>query len=210
MRGFRPAEHRAFGGGARVRQPAVLVCCMRDQHRPKQDLITEVIGLRKQIADLHEAMIVRRRVEDALRESERQLRALVDAAPVGICLVRPDGTPFAANRPFARLLGYETTAELLRVGGTLGVFAGREEQGRVLALVECGVERTVAVVFRRKDGTRQAFGVIGSVAKDLDAVALAVVGSTPAGRPAAVTPAARGTASPVERGLLPEAGAEQP
>ena len=29
---------------------------MRDQHRPKQDLITEVIALRKQVADLREAM----------------------------------------------------------------------------------------------------------------------------------------------------------
>jgi hypothetical protein len=51
---------------------------MRDQHRPKQDLINEVIGLRKQVADLREAMTARRRVEDALRESERQLRALVE------------------------------------------------------------------------------------------------------------------------------------
>jgi PAS domain-containing protein len=78
---------------------------MRDQHRPKQDLINEVIGLRKQVADLREAMTARRRVEDALRESERQLRALADAAPVGLCLVRRDGSPVAANRPFARQLG---------------------------------------------------------------------------------------------------------
>ena len=55
---------------------------MRDQHRPKQDLINEVTGLRKQIADLREAMTARRRVEDALRQSEEQLRQLVDAAPV--------------------------------------------------------------------------------------------------------------------------------
>jgi len=30
---------------------------MRDQHRPKQDLLNEVAGLRKQVADLKEAMI---------------------------------------------------------------------------------------------------------------------------------------------------------
>jgi PAS domain-containing protein len=78
---------------------------MRDQHRPKQDLINEVTGLRKQIADLREAMTARRRVEDALRQSEEQLRHLVDAAPVGLCLVRHDGTPVGANRTFARLLG---------------------------------------------------------------------------------------------------------
>ena len=114
---------------------------MRDQHRPKQELITEVVGLRKQIADLREAMTARRRVEDALRQSEAQLHALVDSAPVGLCLFKPNGTPINANRPFARLLGYDSVAELLRVGDTLGVFGSREEQARVLTLVERGLER---------------------------------------------------------------------
>jgi PAS domain S-box-containing protein len=152
---------------------------MRDQHRPKQDLINEVIALRKQVADLREAMTARRRVEDALRQSEEQIRALVDAAPVGLCLFRPNGTPLAANRPFARLLGYDSTAELLRVADTLGVFGSREEQGRVLALVERGLERVAGVVFRRKDGSRQAFGVIGSVSTDPQVVVLVVLERQP-------------------------------
>jgi len=152
---------------------------MRDQHRPKQDLINEVTGLRKQIADLREAMTARRRVEDALRQSEEQLRMLVDTAPVGLCLFRPNGTPVAANRPFAQLLGYDSTAELIRVGDSLGVFGSREEQGRVLSLVERGLERVAGVVFRRKDGTRQAFGVIGCVSKEPQAVALVVLERQP-------------------------------
>ena len=152
---------------------------MRDQHRPKQDLINEVIGLRKQIADLREAMTARRRVEDALRLSEEQLRRLVDAAPVGLCLFRPDGTAVAVNRLLARLLGYDSTAELLRVGDTLGVFGSREEQGRVLAQVERGLERVASVVFRRKDGTRQAFGVIGSASADPRAIVLVVLERQP-------------------------------
>src|SRR3712207_603414 len=113
---------------------AVLVSGMRDQHRPKQDLINEVTALRKQVADLKEAMTARRRVEDALRLSEEQLRALADAVPVGLCLLRPNGSPLVANRPFARLLGYDSPAELLRVADVLGVFANREEEARVLTL----------------------------------------------------------------------------
>ena len=168
-----------YSRGARAGRPAVLVSDMRDQHRPKQDLINEVTGLRKQIADLREAMTARRRVEDALRQSEEQLRHLVDAAPVGLCLFRPNGTPVAANRPFARLLGYDSAAELLRVADTLGVFGSREEQGRVLSLVERGLERVAGVVFRRKDGTRQAFGVIGSLATDSQALVLVVLERQP-------------------------------
>ena len=152
---------------------------MRDQHRPKQDLINEVTALRKQVADLRDAMTARRRVEDALRLSEEQLRLLIDSAPVGLCVFRPNGTPVTANRPFARLLGYDTTAELLRVTDSLGVFGSREEQGRVLALVERGLERVAGVVFRRKDGTRQAFGVIGSVSTDPPAVVLVVLERQP-------------------------------
>jgi PAS domain S-box-containing protein len=152
---------------------------MRDQHRPKQDLINEVIALRKQVADLREAMTARRRVEDALRQSEEQLRALLDAAPVGLCLFRPNGTPVATNRPFARLLGYDSASELLRMADAFGVFGSREEQGRVVTLVERGLERVAGVVFRRKDGSRQAFGVIGCVTVEPAAVVLVVLERQP-------------------------------
>ena len=152
---------------------------MRDQHRPKQDLINEVTALRKQVADLKEAITARRRVEDALRQSEEQLRALADAVPVGLCLLRPNGSPLVANRPFARLLGYDSPAELLRVAHVLGLFASRDEEARVLTVAARGQERVTGVIFRRKDGTRQAFGVIGTVSHDPSTVALVVLERQP-------------------------------
>jgi PAS domain S-box-containing protein len=151
---------------------------MRDQHRPKQELINEVAALRKQVTDLKDAMTARRRVEDALRLAEEQLHALADGAPVGLCLFRRDGTPLLANRPFARLLGYESPAELLRMASALGVFADRDEQVRVLAVVTRGQERVSGAVFRRRDGSRFAYGVIGA-ASEGDAVVLAVVERQP-------------------------------
>ena len=146
---------------------------MRDQHRPKQELCDEVASLRKQVADLKAEMVARRRVEDAVRQSEEQLRALVDAAPAGICILRPGGTVRAANLPFARLLGYDSPSELQRVGDVIGIFASTEELERVLAMAERGDSRVAGVLFRRKDGSRQSFGVIG--APSGDAVALAVL-----------------------------------
>ena len=116
---------------ARASSPSFVT--MRDQHRPKQELIDEVAALRKQVADLKAETVVRRRVEDALRLSEEQLRALADSAPAGLCIIRPGGTVRAANLPFARLLGYESAAELQRLGEVLGIFAGPEELERVLA-----------------------------------------------------------------------------
>ena len=145
---------------------------MRDQHRQKQDLINEVVALRKQVADLREEMAARRRVEEALRHSEELLRTLVDSSPAGLCLFNPDGATVAASAPFARMLGYESAAELLSVSRVLGVFAGGDERARVVQLIQRGEERLGDVLFRRKDGGPYSCWVIGAVCKDRDAVAL--------------------------------------
>ena len=152
---------------------------MRDQHRPKQELIDEVAALRKQVADLKAEAVVRRRVEDALRLSEEQLRALADSAPAGLCIVRPGGTVRAANLPFARLLGYESAAELQRLGEVLGIFAGPEELERLLAVAQRGDQRMSSVLFRRKDGSRQSFNVIGVESPATEGVAMAVLERQP-------------------------------
>ena len=152
---------------------------MRDQYRSKQEICDEVAGLRKQVADLKAEMVIRRRVEDALRHSEEQLRALGDSAPTGLCLVRPGGTVRAANLPFARLLGYESAAELQRLSEAVGLLAGPDELSRVLALAN-GPRRRATVRFRRKDGESQELGVIGTRCREGDGVALAVLEQEPA------------------------------
>ena len=151
------------------------MCGMRDQHRPKQDLVNEVVALRKQVADLREAMAARRRVEEALRHSEEQLRALVDRSPVGLCLTRLDGTPLAANQLLAHLLGYNSPAELLSIGNALGMFINREEQARVVDLIRRGEDWAGDVLFRRKSGGPHASWVMGAMSQGPDSVALVVL-----------------------------------
>jgi PAS domain S-box-containing protein len=141
--------------------------------------VDELIALRKQVADLKAEMVVRRRVEDALRVSEEHLRTLADSSPAGLCIVRPGGTVRAANLPFARLLGYESAAELQRLGEVLGIFAGPEELERLLAMADRNDQRMAAVLFRRKDGTRQSLGVIGVACGDAEGVAIAVLERQP-------------------------------
>jgi PAS domain S-box-containing protein len=147
---------------------------MRDQHRSKHELCDEIAGLRKQVADLKAEMVVRRRVEDALRSSEEQLRALGDSAPTGLCLLRSGGTVRVANLPFARLLGYESAAELQRLSDTLGLFAEPEELTRVLGMADAD-HGMADVRFRRKDGGSQSLGVIGTRCRDGDGVTIAVL-----------------------------------
>jgi PAS domain S-box-containing protein len=47
----------------------------------------------------------RRKAIDALRESERRLRALIERSPFPIAVYRPDGTPLQVNRAFQRIFG---------------------------------------------------------------------------------------------------------
>lgn len=146
---------------------------MRDEHRPKQDLIHEVTGLRKQVLDLKDAMTARRRVEEALRDTETALRSLTDGAPVGLGLFRRDGTPLTSNRPLARLLGYDSPAELVRIGEVLGIFASTEEWGRVLTSSCSGEGQEPTGLFRLKDGAKRYLRVIVSCPNQ-DSIALAV------------------------------------
>jgi PAS domain S-box-containing protein len=144
---------------------------MRDDHRPKQELVHELTGLRKQVLDLKDVIVTRRRVEDALRATESLLRTLIDDAPVGLCLFRRDGTLLTANRPFARMLGYESAAELQRVGGVLGVFDSPEEQARLLASECYGRQGTL---FRHKSGARSCLEVMAAPGSERDSAVLIV------------------------------------
>lgn len=148
---------------------------MRDQHRSRQDLINEVVALRKQVGDLRDAMGARRRVEEALRHSEEQLRALADGSPVGLCLFRTDWRPLVANRPFARMLGYDSPAELLSLGEVIGVLADPNEQARVVELVSGGEGCSADVFFRRKDGGPHVSLVRWAVCREPDTIALVVL-----------------------------------
>jgi PAS domain S-box-containing protein len=155
---------------------------MHDAHRSKPELIHEITGLRKQVVDLKAAMTARRRVEDALRETETTLRRLSDGAPVGLCLFDLKGTLLAANRRFALMLGYDSAADLLSIAGVLGVFANPEEQS--LALNASGDMRSFPhrALFRLKSGCRQQHLVLASRCADPEhgAIALAVLDSDPA------------------------------
>jgi PAS domain-containing protein len=150
---------------------AVLHLVMRDEHRPKHELVHEMTGLRKQVLDLKDAMTARRRVEDALRAAMSLVHTLIDNAPVGLGLFRRDGTLLTANRPFARMLGYESPAELQRVGGVLGVFASPEEQARTLGSACCTAQ---GARFRHKTGTHPCLEVMAAACDDHDYAVLVV------------------------------------
>ena len=135
---------------------------MTHQHRGKTELAGDVVALRKQVADLKEEAVARRRVEDALRATAEELRVHLDGVPVPLARLAANGDPLLANAALARLLGYAAARELLGLGPVLGLFVDRTERERVLCrlrAVDGGTE--VDTVLRRKDGTPAAAHLLG-------------------------------------------------
>ena len=155
---------------------------MRDEHRPKQDLINEVVGLRKQIADLKEAAVARRRVEDALRASEEHYRALVEQAPAGICRVGRGGDILAVNSALAAMLGYASRSEALELMRISGLFADRAERERVLTLLaSAAATGTEHVRLRRADGSAVTLQLRARIADIANAQDYIVIVEPPGG-----------------------------
>ncbi len=126
---------------------------MRDDHRPKQDLINEVVALRKQVADLKEASVVRWRIEQALRRSEEKYRELVELAPGGLCRLNADGSLEQANQTVSDLLGCETQTEALDFAASFGLFEDEREEHELFDALRNGSEvRRFAIKLRRAGG----------------------------------------------------------
>ena len=133
-----------------------------------------------------------------MRSAEALLRSLTDSAPVGLCLFRREGTLLTANRTLARILGYESAAELQAVGGVLGVFASPEEQSRALGSHPAGEGRPHDGLFRRKDGCRRHHCMIAAESVEDGSVALVVFDQVP-------SPPRCENSSPLEVASIPEA-----
>ncbi|MGC8855769.1 MAG: GAF domain-containing protein [Anaerolineae bacterium] len=93
-----------------------------------------------------------RKIENALRQSETQFRALFENVPVGIFRSTPEGKFLAANPALARMLGYGTPAEVLKLDAHQ-LYVQPEQRQRVIQAVEkYGEVRNFEVRLRRKNG----------------------------------------------------------
>jgi two-component system, cell cycle sensor histidine kinase and response regulator CckA len=98
----------------------------------------------------------RKAAEEALREAERKYRDIFEGALEGIFQTTPHGDFRAANPACARILGYESAAELVSMVSDLArqLWADPRERTRFVATVEkYGSVRAYECQFKCKDGT---------------------------------------------------------
>lgn len=121
----------------------------------------EIVSLRKQVADLKESALARRRVEDALRDAEMLHRATLDEAPAGIVRLDSSGRVLYANLAFVKTLGYESRQDFNTIGALRGVFLNAEEARRVFELAAGPSTEVVVRCLRRNGGTEALRLLVG-------------------------------------------------
>ncbi|MBN1348476.1 PAS domain S-box protein [candidate division KSB1 bacterium] len=124
----------------------------------------EEIRLLRLTGDMFVNVLMRRRTEEALRESERKYRELVSNSLVGIYIIQNQILVYC-NPPLAHILGYNEPGEL--IGKHLSALIAPESLDLVkkeLALRECGAKRSSNYEINgfRKDGTLIVAQVVGS------------------------------------------------
>ena len=92
--------------------------------------------------------------EEALRESEKKYRRLVENALVGVYQVEKSGKFIMANERMAEIFGYDSAGSLISsVGSVANLYARSEDRPVVLADIEVkGAVYGRNVEFRKKDG----------------------------------------------------------
>jgi PAS domain S-box-containing protein len=97
-----------------------------------------------------------RRAEEALQQAEAKYHHIVENVSEGILQITPQNHVLTANRAFARLLGYESSEELIRsVNERVSFYADAADPGRIRQLLEeRGSLHGFEVQLIRKDETK--------------------------------------------------------
>src|SRR3972149_5150277 len=118
----------------------------------------------------------RRRVEEALRKTNETLQALVQASPVGIAILDPDGRVEMWNPAAERMFGWSAEGVLGRPLPT--VPDGKEEEHRALRerVLKGGASSGVEVQRRAKDGSPLDISLSTAPLRDMDGNISGIVG----------------------------------
>jgi PAS domain S-box-containing protein len=86
---------------------------MTDEDKTKEQLITELVELRKRIAELENSKTQHNQTEEALHEAEARYRGFFENVVEGLFHTTLDGRFITVNPSFARIFGYKSPEEFL-------------------------------------------------------------------------------------------------
>ena len=133
----------------RIMTKSDAVCWVQTSSRPivHDD---QILGVQGVLIDITE----RKRVEEALRESEERLRILFDNLTIGVYRTTPEGRILTANPAFVKMLGYSAFDELAarNLDEEAVYLAYPRDQFKAL-MERDGEIRGLEAVWKRRDGS---------------------------------------------------------
>ena len=137
---------------------------IRCRHRDGRDIICRFNASRigtsltdKQIMVTYEDITERKRVENALRESEEKYRSIFENSPLGICQTTLDGKFIKVNPALAQILGYDSPHEVTTSVSDIARQVYSDPSRRAQILKRTVENRELVVhedVYVRKDGKK--------------------------------------------------------
>jgi PAS domain S-box-containing protein len=111
----------------------------------------DVVGAIESIRDITD----RKLFEDALRESERKYRSILENIQDVYYRTDPEGNLILASPSAAQLLGYDSVSEMIGINIAQSVYSNPEERSKFLAeLNSRGFVTDYEVMIKKRDGTR--------------------------------------------------------
>jgi PAS domain S-box-containing protein len=125
----------------------------RNLKQSKEEVLRLNIELEKVNLDLKKDIIEHKKAEEALQESEKKYKSIVETANEGILIGAPDGKIVFANQKMADLLGYPLS-EIIGVEGLKFMDMNQKEKVyQTRKELETGILMQKEFKFSRKDGT---------------------------------------------------------
>jgi two-component system, cell cycle sensor histidine kinase and response regulator CckA len=109
----------------------------------------------------------RKQAQEALRQSEERMRALIARAAYGIFRSTRDGRFLDVNPALVAMLGYESPAELLAIDIPRDLYIDADERDRWMTAIDSGAHpEWFDLTWRRRDGVPIAVRLAARAARD--------------------------------------------
>ena len=130
---------------------------MRDKGSAREQLVTELQGLRQRVAELEAEEAEHRRMETMSLERQEQFHRLSDVSTGGIA-IHEEGRILEMNRAFAAMFGYEPS-EL--VGTSVLELLAPEYRDTAFDSIMSGYEEPYEAVYLKRDGSASPLEIRG-------------------------------------------------
>ncbi|OPY77951.1 MAG: putative diguanylate cyclase AdrA [Syntrophorhabdus sp. PtaU1.Bin058] len=130
---------------------------MENHEKAQEQLIKELAGMRRRVADLERSEAKYRQIEKALQESEAKYRSIFENSVEAICQTTREGNILMANPVFFRTLGYDSYDEMARSITNVynDLYVNPEDRQRIMEVVkQYGAAGRFRTQFYKKDGSK--------------------------------------------------------